>query len=297
MPFSFIQTGHYDQRTLFTYYPAPGSNRFAAIEVYYLLIPSWISGHDALNLGLRLEEMSMRILSRIASGAVATAMLTATASAEGVAPQTTALLKFMPEEISAVRLLLARPVTAQPGDDREDRAALITFYGCSAAGPLWIGRTGLLPKAQTAIAELKKAADWGLNAADFKLPEPPAAGSPAMTTEQLADAEQKLSLAVLKYTRYAHGGRIPDPATQLSSYLDRKPVLPDAASVLTELMTQRGFDFYLEGHRLADFRRNPANVLFVPVPGATYFKAGFAPIGNKTCYPIPLAERDNNPNF
>ena len=71
----------------------------------------------------------------------------------------------------------------------------------------------------------------------------------------------------------------------------------DAASVLTELMTQRGFDFYLEGHRLADFRRNPANVLFVPVPGATYFKAGFAPIGNKTCYPIPLAEKDNNPNF
>lgn len=71
----------------------------------------------------------------------------------------------------------------------------------------------------------------------------------------------------------------------------------DANSVLTELMTQRGFEFYLEGHRLADFRRNPANVLYVPVPGATYFKAGFAPIGNKTCYPLPLAERDNNPNF
>lgn len=71
----------------------------------------------------------------------------------------------------------------------------------------------------------------------------------------------------------------------------------DAASVLTELLTQKGFDFWLEGKRLGDFRRNPANVAFMPVPGAAYFKAGFPAIGNKTCYPIPLAEKDNNPNF
>jgi hypothetical protein len=71
----------------------------------------------------------------------------------------------------------------------------------------------------------------------------------------------------------------------------------DASSVLTELMNQRGFDFWLEGRRLADFRRNPTNVRFMPEPGAAYFKAGFPAIGNKTCYPIPLAEKDNNPNF
>jgi starch-binding outer membrane protein, SusD/RagB family len=71
----------------------------------------------------------------------------------------------------------------------------------------------------------------------------------------------------------------------------------DAASVLTELMTQKGFDFWLEGKRIGDFRRNPANVAFMPVPGAAYFKPGFPAIGNKTCYPIPLAEKDNNPNF
>lgn len=71
----------------------------------------------------------------------------------------------------------------------------------------------------------------------------------------------------------------------------------DASGVLTELMTQKGFDFWLEGRRLGDFRRNPTNVAFVPTPGAAYFKAGFPAIGNKTCYPIPLAEKDNNPNF
>ncbi len=68
----------------------------------------------------------------------------------------------------------------------------------------------------------------------------------------------------------------------------------DAASVLTEFMTQKHLDFWMEGQRFGDFRRVPAAVSDVPVPGAAYFKAGFAPIGNQTCYPLPLAEQDNN---
>ena len=45
----------------------------------------------------------------------------------------------------------------------------------------------------------------------------------------------------------------------------------DDASVLTELMDQKGFDFWLEGRRLGDFRRNPSNVNYMPVPGEPYF--------------------------
>ena len=71
----------------------------------------------------------------------------------------------------------------------------------------------------------------------------------------------------------------------------------DAPSVLTELFNQRGLEFYLEGKRLADLRRQPAATLNVPPTGGTYFKPGFPPIGNQTCYPIPRAERDNNPNM
>lgn len=71
----------------------------------------------------------------------------------------------------------------------------------------------------------------------------------------------------------------------------------DAASVLTEFMTQKHRDFWLEGQRFGDWRRNPTSVLNVPTPGATYFKPGFPPIGNQTCYPLPLAETDNNPNI
>jgi hypothetical protein len=71
----------------------------------------------------------------------------------------------------------------------------------------------------------------------------------------------------------------------------------DANAVLTELMEQRGREFFFEGRRLGDWRRNPSNVLHVPATGSAYFKPGFAPIGNATCYPIPVQERDNNPNF
>jgi starch-binding outer membrane protein, SusD/RagB family len=70
-----------------------------------------------------------------------------------------------------------------------------------------------------------------------------------------------------------------------------------AGAVLTELMWQKSLDFWLEGQRIGDMRRNPNNMTALPVPGSVYFKPGFAPVSNGTCYPLPLAERDNNPNL
>jgi hypothetical protein len=71
----------------------------------------------------------------------------------------------------------------------------------------------------------------------------------------------------------------------------------DAASVMAELYDQRGREFYLEGKRLADFRRNPAATRNVPATGSAYIKPGYAAVGSQTCYPLPRAERDNNPNL
>lgn len=71
----------------------------------------------------------------------------------------------------------------------------------------------------------------------------------------------------------------------------------DAASVLKELYLQRSFEFYLEGRRLADYRRSPASVSGITAPGDPYFKPGYANTGNQTCYPLPRVERDNNPNM
>jgi hypothetical protein len=71
----------------------------------------------------------------------------------------------------------------------------------------------------------------------------------------------------------------------------------DKASVMTELYNQRGIEFYLEGKRLADFRRSPASVSNITPAGAPYFKPGYANTGTQTCYPLPRQEVDNNPNF
>ena len=71
----------------------------------------------------------------------------------------------------------------------------------------------------------------------------------------------------------------------------------DAASVLKEFLWQKSLDFYLEGQRQGDWRRNPNAMTGIPVPGAAYFKPGFPAIGNKTCYPLPITEKDNNPNL
>jgi murein L,D-transpeptidase YcbB/YkuD len=117
--------------------------------------------------------------------------------------------------------------------DREDATALKAFYEASKDEPLWIGGDALTAKAAAAIAEIKKADDWGLDAKAFELPL--VAEGTTLTREQAADAEMKLSLAVLKYARHARGGRITDPSKQLSSYLDRMPQLLEPKVVLEQM--------------------------------------------------------------
>jgi hypothetical protein len=71
----------------------------------------------------------------------------------------------------------------------------------------------------------------------------------------------------------------------------------DAVSVLTELYDQRAREFWLEDRRLADYRRHPEATNYIPASGSAYVKPGYVPVGTQTCYPLPRAERDNNPNM
>jgi len=48
---------------------------------------------------------------------------------------------------------------------------------------------------------------------------------------------------------------------------------------------------------MGDSRRHPTNIIGMPVPASTYWKPGFAPVGSNICYPLPITETDNNPNF
>jgi murein L,D-transpeptidase YcbB/YkuD len=107
-----------------------------------------------------------------------------------------------------------------------DRAAVTAYYG-EQAKLIWVTKDGLTPRARHAMAEIAKAGDWGLVAGAFELPRL-AAGETALPA--LADAEIKLSLAVLKYARHARGGRL-EPL-KVSRNFDHSPALRDPKVVL-----------------------------------------------------------------
>lgn len=71
----------------------------------------------------------------------------------------------------------------------------------------------------------------------------------------------------------------------------------DAASVLRELLLQKHLDFWLEGQRMGDFRRNPTAVSYILEPGDNYYKPQVGEVSNQMCWPVPNAEKNNNPNF
>ena len=67
------------------------------------------------------------------------------------------------------------------------------------------------------------------------------------------------------------------------------------AIALRDLMTEKGLDFFLEGHRVGDLQRvGGAAIRGLPPAGAVYFKPGFPSIGTQTCYPVPFAESSTN---
>jgi murein L,D-transpeptidase YcbB/YkuD len=145
-----------------------------------------------------------------------------------------------------VRGLLAKLPAKLSDADKQDATALAAFYEGRKDEPLWVDKTAPTSKAALLIAEIKKAGEWGLDPKDFDLPEAGAGGS-ALSRAQLADVEMGLSLAALKYARYARGGRITDPAKQLSSYLDRLPQIREPKTVLEELAAAGEPDAYLRG--------------------------------------------------
>ena len=153
-----------------------------------------------------------------------------------------------PLSIAMQERLAANSATKLNETEREDRAALAAFYDGRSLEPLWLTKTGLNEKGAAVVAESKRADDWGLVAKDFDLPDQarPQDGA-ELSDADIAAAETKLSFAVLRYARFARGGRIPDPTTQLSSYLDRKPQLKDPKIVLEEIAAASAADAYLRG--------------------------------------------------
>ncbi len=124
---------------------------------------------------------------------------------------------------------------------------LAEFYAARADAPIWVSEKGLNDKASALIAEIMKAGDWELDAKDFELPHVPNGAIANLSPAEVADDDVAISLAILKYARFARGGRIIDPTILLTSEFDRKPQLIDPERIITEIAAADAPDAYLRG--------------------------------------------------
>jgi murein L,D-transpeptidase YcbB/YkuD len=142
--------------------------------------------------------------------------------------------------IASIRRKLGEP-SLRAGADAKDLAALEVFYAERSGPPVWITPMGYSARAVEVFNEISKADDWGLVTSAFDLP--PSGDLPDNVDDQAKD-EIKLQLAILKYARFARGGRV-DPSS-LSPIVDQTPPLVDPKLVLTEIASSPTPDRYLQ---------------------------------------------------
>ncbi|HWC93338.1 MAG TPA: L,D-transpeptidase family protein [Pseudolabrys sp.] len=112
---------------------------------------------------------------------------------------------------------------------KPDRAGVETYYKAHDYKPLWITDGAANARAKAAIAFLAQVDSVGLNPSDYVTPD----FSAATTPDAQAEAELRLTDAVLTYARHAQIGRI--SFTRVAADIQFEVVAPEPASVLAKL--------------------------------------------------------------
>jgi L,D-transpeptidase YcbB len=134
----------------------------------------------------------------------------------------------------AIQNRLSEKFTATSGAKKSEQGALVEYYSQPGQHLLWVDDKGLTDRGKAAMEEIAKADDYGLRASDYVLPKPDTFNaSDPKATDWLADAEIKISFAVLAYADNARGGRV-NPQ-RLSENLDPTLVLPDPTEVIDSI--------------------------------------------------------------
>jgi murein L,D-transpeptidase YcbB/YkuD len=134
----------------------------------------------------------------------------------------------------AIQDRLSAKFTATTEAKKSEQGALVEYYAVPDQRLLWVDQNGLTERAILVMAEIAQADDYGLRASDYALPNPAEfnAADPK-AADWLADAEIKISYAVLGYARDARGGRIA-PA-RISPNLDPQLALPNPTEVIESI--------------------------------------------------------------
>jgi len=111
---------------------------------------------------------------------------------------------------------------------KRERAAAESFYRARHPAPLWLNKGVENARASAAIARLKGADADGLDPSDYKTPT-----FAGLSPDALAEAELKLTDAVLTYVRHLQAGRF--PYTRVSNNIELPQAPPDPAEVLAKV--------------------------------------------------------------
>jgi L,D-transpeptidase YcbB len=147
---------------------------------------------------------------------------------------------------AAMERLVSRDDRRNPlgsGDWRAARAAIAAFYAGRFYTPVWVGDAGLTEAGRSALKQLERARDDGLDLPAFA---PPREAGPNLSPEALADAETTIASAVVTYAEQATGSRVPPSRVSPLIFAARSVADPGAALAETATATD-------PGERLADF--------------------------------------------
>ena len=108
---------------------------------------------------------------------------------------------------------------------RQERAAVEAFYQDRSFAPLWLEKGAENARAGSVIARLKDADSDGLEPADYRTPN-----FAGLAPDALAEAELKLTRAVLAYARHVQAGRF--HYTRMSRNIELPQAAPEPADVL-----------------------------------------------------------------
>ena len=175
------------------------------------------------------------------------------------------------------------PALANPRLTRKDRESIAAFYAKQANKMVWLDNGSWTAAAKGIVAALERAGEEGLDPSDYRTPDINVLPKDGRE-EALADADIRLSVTAVNYSRDARGARI-DP-TKLGKYVTPSLDLPQPAEVLDVLMAAPDAGAALAAYnprqvgylalkaKLAELRVSRPTVPQVKVPAGKTLKVG-----------------------
>jgi murein L,D-transpeptidase YcbB/YkuD len=163
---------------------------------------------------------------------------------------------------------------------KKERTTIEAFYSGRNYGPLWITDGKANARAKAAIAYLGQVDTDGLDPADYPVPNFASLTDPAA----LAEAEIRLTTAVITYAHHAQVGRVHWTRVSGDIYYDQKP--PNPAEVLANMAAAADVGVALDGYepqhpayvalkaKLAEIRAGKEDARKAAIPNGPVLKVG-----------------------